>query len=116
INARATEIEMFDHSTVIVPNSEFITKKVRNVTMANPLGVVSLRFNMPLDVDADAVREIMMTAMTEQEEVLENPAPSVTLEAFNEAALTFSASCYVISPRHASRMRSELMFKILGAL
>lgn len=27
INARATEIEMFDRSTLIVPNSEFITKK-----------------------------------------------------------------------------------------
>src|SRR3546814_12894424 len=40
INVRATEIQMGDHSTVIVPNSEFITKVVRNVTHASPLGRV----------------------------------------------------------------------------
>jgi potassium-dependent mechanosensitive channel len=32
INVRATEIQMSDRSTLIVPNSEFITKVVRNVT------------------------------------------------------------------------------------
>jgi small-conductance mechanosensitive channel len=116
ISARATEIELFDRSTMIVPNSEFITKKVRNVTMANPLGVVSVKFNMPLNVHADVVREIMMGAMLAHEEVLDKPAPTVTLETFNEAALTFSASCYVISPRTAGTVRSRLMFEILGAL
>lgn len=116
ISARATEIEMFDRSTMIVPNSEFITKKVRNVTMANPLGVVSLKFNMRLDVDADVVRDIMMVAMLAQQDVLDKPAPSVMLEAFSELSLTFSASCYVNSPRNAGRMRSELMFDILSAL
>ncbi|MBP6019940.1 MAG: mechanosensitive ion channel family protein [Burkholderiaceae bacterium] len=116
ISARATEIEMFDRSTMIVPNSEFITKKVRNVTMANPLGVVSLKFNMPLNVNADVVRDIMMAAMLEQPDILDKPAPLVMLEAFSELTLTFSATCYVISPRNVSRMRSELMFQILGAL
>ncbi|HUH40824.1 MAG TPA: mechanosensitive ion channel domain-containing protein, partial [Castellaniella sp.] len=116
INARATEIEMFDRSTLIVPNSEFITKKVRNVTMANPLGVVSLKFNMPLDVDAGTVREIMMAAVLAQEGVLDKPAPSVTLDAFSELALTFSASCYVSSPRQVGSMRSALMFDILEGL
>jgi len=70
ISARATEIEMFDRSTMIVPNSEFITKRVRNVTLANPLGVVSLKFNMPLSTDADAVRDIMLDAIREQERCL----------------------------------------------
>ena len=34
INVRATEIQMGDRSTLIVPNSEFITKTVRNMTLA----------------------------------------------------------------------------------
>lgn len=78
--------------------------------------MVSLKFNLPLDVDADIVREVMMEAMQGQEGVLDKPAPSVTLEAFNEVILTFSASCYVASPRQVSGMRSELMFQMLGAL
>lgn len=35
---RATEIQMGDRSTVIVPNSQFISQTVRNVTMGNALG------------------------------------------------------------------------------
>ncbi len=116
ISARATEIEMFDRSTMIVPNSEFITKKVRNVTMANPLGVVNLKFNMAVGVNADAVRDIMQEAMVQQRDVLDKPAPSVMLDGFNETSLAFSASCCVNSPRNASRVRSELMFEILSQL
>lgn len=48
INVRATEIRMSDRSTVIVPNSEFITKVVRNVTLADPLGLVQLELPVPL--------------------------------------------------------------------
>ena len=46
INVRATEIQMGDRSTVIVPNSEFITKIVRNVTMAE--GTVAMLREQPL--------------------------------------------------------------------
>ena len=116
INARATEIELFDRSTMIVPNSEFITKKVRNVTMASPLGVVTVKFNLPVDTDAAAVRDMMMASMEAQSEVLEKPAPSVTLDGFTATSLVFSASCFVNSPRSAARMRSEITFDILARL
>src|SRR3546814_5716488 len=52
INVRATEIQMSDRSTVIVPNSELVTKTVRNVTHSNPLGVVQVKLTMPLDATA----------------------------------------------------------------
>ncbi|WP_043115168.1 mechanosensitive ion channel family protein, partial [Pseudacidovorax intermedius] len=48
INVRATEIQLADRSTVIVPNSEFITKTVRNMTLANAEGRVLIRLPMPL--------------------------------------------------------------------
>src|SRR5690606_10213393 len=54
INVRATEIQMGDRSTVIVPNSEFITKIVRNVTHAGPLGRVQIKLTLPLESNPDA--------------------------------------------------------------
>ena len=116
INARATEIEMFDRSTLIVPNSEFITKPVRNVTLTNPLGVVNVKINMPIDTDAKRVRDIMMSAMQDHPDVLEEPAPGVTLDGFDANGLMFTASSYVSSPRNSSRTRSALMFEILDRL
>ncbi|KAA0910822.1 mechanosensitive ion channel family protein [Pusillimonas sp. ANT_WB101] len=114
INARATEIEMFDRSTMIVPNSEFITKTVRNVTMGNPLGVATVKINMPVSADVEQVRQIMLESMREHTEVLEDPAPSVLLGGFDANGLAFSASCFVASPRNASRTRSEVLFDMLA--
>ncbi len=116
INARATEIEMFDRSTLIVPNSEFITKPVRNVTLTNPLGVVNVKINMPIDTDAKRVRDIMMEAMQDHPDVLEDPAPGVTLDGFDANGLAFTASSFVSSPRLSAKTRSSLMFEILDRL
>src|SRR2546427_12859221 len=56
VNVRATEIQLGDRSTVIVPNSEFITKTVRNMTLAGAPGRVLLRLPAPLDTDAERMR------------------------------------------------------------
>ncbi|HEX5122725.1 MAG TPA: DUF3772 domain-containing protein, partial [Rhodanobacteraceae bacterium] len=76
INVRATEIQMGDRSTMIVPNSELITKTVRNVTLANAQGRVQVKLPMPLDTDADTVLRILGEAFTSNSRVLSDPAPS----------------------------------------
>ena len=75
---RATEIQMGDRSTVIVPNSQFISQTVRNVTMGNALGVVGVNLTLPLDTDAMKVRELLLQAFAEHPAILDAPAPSVT--------------------------------------
>nr|GEZ40270.1 hypothetical protein [Tanacetum cinerariifolium] len=76
INVRATEIQMSDRSTVIVPNSQFITQNVRNVTMGNALGVVGVSLTLPLETDVLKIRELLLQAFTEHEAILDTPAPS----------------------------------------
>jgi len=116
INVRATEIQMSDRSTLIVPNSEFITKVVRNVTHESPIGLVQIKLPMPLDTDATRVREILLEVLRGHEEVLESPAPNVQLDGIDGASLLFNASGYVASPRQSYGVRSALLFKALAAL
>jgi potassium efflux system protein len=87
INVRATEIQLGDRSTLIVPNSEFITKTVRNMTLANAEGRVLIRLPMPLTTDAQRVRELILEACRAHEGVLETPAPSLTLEGIENGLL-----------------------------
>nr|WP_256327209.1 DUF3772 domain-containing protein [Variovorax sp. EL159] len=116
INVRATEIQLGDRSTLIVPNSEFITKTVRNMTLANAEGRVLIRLPMPLTTDAQRVRELILSACRSHEGVLETPAPSLTLEGIENGLLIFQAIAYVASPRLAGGVRSDLLFVILDEL
>ena len=113
INVRATEIQLGDRSTVIVPNSEFITKTVRNMTLTNTEGRVLIRLPMPLSTDAKRVRELMLAACTAHPGVLETPEPSLSLEGIENGSLIFQAIAYVASPRVAGGVRSDLLFTIL---
>ena len=116
INVRATEIQLGDRSTLIVPNSEFITKTVRNMTLRNAEGRVLIRLPMLLTVDAQQVRDIMLSALHEHKEVLPTPAPGVTLDGIDNGLLIFQAIAYVSGPRIAAGVRSELLFTILERL
>ncbi|RZL57317.1 MAG: mechanosensitive ion channel family protein [Variovorax sp.] len=116
INVRATEITLGDRSTLIVPNSEFITKTVRNMTLANAEGRVLIRLPMPLTTDAARARDVMLRACAEHETVLPEPAASVTLDGIESGFLIFQVIAYVPSPRLAGGVRSDLLFTILDEL
>jgi len=116
INVRATEIQVADRSTIIVPNSSFITKPVRNMTLANPQGRVQIKLPMPLDVDPVDVRAHMLEAMSSHAAVQESPAPGVTLDSIDRAAMTFVATCYVGGPRDVGGVKSDLLFDIIARL
>jgi len=116
INVRATEIQMSDQSTVIVPNSQFISQNVRNVTLGNALGVVSISLTLPLDTDVLKVREVLLAAFAEHESITATPATSVTFKELGATGLTLGVSGYVNSPRAVSNTRSDLLFTILGRL
>lgn len=116
VNVRATEIQLGDRSTVIVPNSEFITKAVRNMTTTNAPGRVLLNLPAPLDTDARRMRELILQAFREHEGILDTPAPSVTLDGIQSGTLNFVAVGYVANPRSAGGVKSDVLFAILEHL
>ena len=116
INVRATEIEMADRSTMIVPNSQLITQNVRNVTLANAQGRVQIKLPMPLDTDAGHARQLILEVMHAHPATLSEPAPSVLLDSIDANAMTFSATMYVASPRNVGSVKSDLLFAMLERL
>ncbi len=116
INVRATEIQMSDRSTMIVPNSQFITQNVRNVTLANAQGRVNIKLSMPLDTDAGKARELILEVLHAHPGTLSMPTPSVQLENLDAGSMTFNCIAYVNSPREVSGVKSDLLFEILERL
>jgi small-conductance mechanosensitive channel len=116
INVRATEIQLGDRSTVIVPNSQLITQNVRNVTRAGAQGRVRILLPMPLGTDAEAARRQILDALMAHPSTLETPTPLVRLEDVTASAMTFGAVAYVRSPRDVAGVKSDLLFDILKRL
>ncbi|SMG03206.1 DUF3772 domain-containing protein [Burkholderia singularis] len=117
INVRATEIQLSDRSTVIVPNSQLISQNLRNVTMGNSTqGVATLMLTFPLNTDPEQVRDLLLSAYLEHPAILEKPAPSVTFSQLTPDGITLSVTGYVASPRIASSTKSDLLFEILKRL
>jgi small-conductance mechanosensitive channel len=113
INIRATEIEMMDRSKLIVPNSDLISKTVRNVTH----GAIAARLRITLRTDAAVdptlMRDLMLGRIKTHPEILAQPAPAVFLSDVRDGALEFTAFAYVASARAAYRVKSELLFQIV---
>ncbi|NUR21913.1 mechanosensitive ion channel domain-containing protein, partial [Frateuria sp.] len=116
INVRATEIQLWDRSTVIVPNSQLITQNVRNVTLANAQGRVQVKLPMPLDTDARRAREIILEAFLGHAAMLETPAPNVQIERIDTQGVHFVGTGYVHSPREVGAVRSDLLLAVLERL
>lgn len=113
ISVRATEIEIADRSTLIVPNSELITKTVRNMTHANPMGIVQLKFTVPLDTDVEAVRHLILSLFAEADAVFDTPEPKVFIDSIRDGAAHFDCTAYCHSPREAYATRSDVLFRLI---
>ncbi|MBT2767927.1 mechanosensitive ion channel family protein [Stenotrophomonas sp. ISL-67] len=113
INVRSTEIQVGDKSTLIVPNSELITKTIRNMTMDNAQGRIQIQFTVPLSTDVASVRQILLDAYTEHAGVLADPAPSVFIDSIANGQVAINSFAYTSGPRAVYGVRSDLYFTML---
>ncbi len=113
ISVRSTEIQVGDRSTLIVPNSELITKTIRNMTMANALGRIQIQFAVPLSTDVGKLRALMLEIYAANPAVLADPAPSVFIDSISGGQVAINSFAYVSSSRAVYGTRSELLFELL---
>lgn len=116
INVRSTEIQIADHSTVIVPNSELITKVVQNKTKGNSLGRAQILLSIPLESDLDAAIDVVAATLAADSEVLKTPAPGVFIDRIENGMAVLNCFVHVVSPRQAYGVRSRLIRATLRAL
>ena len=92
ISLRSTEIQVGDKSTLIVPNSELVTKTVRNMTMGNNQGRIQIQFAVPPSTDVGSLREALLEAYGAHTNVLKQPAPTVYIDSIGGARSPSTAS------------------------
>jgi potassium-dependent mechanosensitive channel len=113
ISVRATEIETFDRASVIVPNQDFITGVVKNMTHGNPIGRIIIKLGVGYDSDMDRVRDMLIEIAQAHPQVMRSPPPTVLFMGFGVIALDLELRCFVTNVQNAVVTRSDLNFAIL---
>ena len=117
IRLRATYVERFDRTMVMVPNSQMMGRQVRNLTYTpTSLGAVEARLLFPLDVDADLIMSLLQEAVQSQPEVLEDPAPVIFCDGIFGDGLAFGIRAFLGNMRLQRRVRSNMMLAVLRLL
>lgn len=113
INVRSTEIETFDRATMIVPNSDLISKTVTNWVLNDSSGRVIIPIGVSYDSDPDQVRDILLECARSNPLVLAYPEPVVFFQNFGDSALDFELRCYLSDIGMGLTVRSDLRFEIM---
>ncbi|MCB8822971.1 DUF3772 domain-containing protein [Microvirga rosea] len=116
INVRSTEIQTYDRSTLIVPNSNLISGIVRNRVRNDRIGRVLVSLPVPRASDPDKVAEIMRHGALAHREIMSEPAPRVLFKKVTENTIDFDLICFVDDIDSAGRVSSDLYFDIYRKL
>ena len=113
IKARATIVRTNDNIDIIVPNSEFISGRVTNMSYSDNRA----RFRIPVGVhyrsDVHRVAEALVAAALKVDTVLKQPAPEAMFLEFGESSLNFELWVWTETRlSRPTRLRSELNYKI----
>jgi potassium efflux system protein len=115
ISVRSTELETFDRANVLIPNSYFISEKVKNSTFRNNVCRISITVGVAYGSDARQVQAAMLAVAQKHPEVLTMPAPSVTLDEFAAANITFTLYAFIGDVTKSGAIRTDLAIGMLDA-
>lgn len=110
ISVRATELETFQHKTIIIPNSSLINNNVSNWTRRNKIGQVEVPITVSSHIAPERVVEILLEIAYATEGVLKSPAPQVSFTAFDSKKFTFNLAIYVPNITSPSKVTNALRF------
>ncbi len=90
ISVRATTIVTNDNISIIVPNSDFISKQVINWSYSGNRVRTRISVGVAYDSDPTVVERLLLEVAANEPGVLSSPAPKVRLTEFGESGLMFS--------------------------
>jgi len=117
IKARYTVIRSLTGRESIVPNEMLINSRVENLSLADSRILQSTHVTVAYGTDVDGVMQLLLQACKEQNKVLKEPQPFVTLTNFGADGLEFGAH-YWVDEQQAGllTLKSEINIRILQLL
>ena len=114
ISVRSTEIETPERARVLIPNSCFVTEKVKNWTLRDDIRRIVIPLSLGYGCDARKVRATLLKVARDNPDVMAAPAASVDFE-FGADTLNFKLYAFVDDLKKGGDTSMELRLAILDA-
>jgi potassium efflux system protein len=112
IQIRATTITDWDRRELIVPNKEFITGKLINWSLSDPITRIVLPVGVVYGSDTVLTEELLLKVARENTRVLDKPEPSALFLGFGDNSLNFELRVFI----HNALGRFEVMDRLHHAI
>ncbi len=118
IRIRSTELETWDRTSVIVPNSELLSKSVENTSYHDRVGRLILPVQVTHDSDPAQVKALLLQAaegdtdLLAADEIDGLSGPFVLFHDFEGAALKFELRSYVRDMHSKAGVASRIRYRI----
>lgn len=113
ISARATTIITNDNIAVIVPNADFIDKRVVNWSHNNRKVWLNIAVGVAYKEDPDNISKILISIAKEHPGVLPTPLPYVRFDEFADSSINFTLQVWTIDyVDRPAILKSDLYYKI----
>ncbi len=108
IRIRSTTIRNWDRQELLVPNKEFVTGRLLNWTLSDPVTRIVIPVGIAYGSDVARAIQLVQEVADEHERVLDEPATLVTFDSFGDNSLTIVLRCFIGSMDYWRQTISEL--------
>ena len=108
INIRSTKIKTMDNISIIVPNSEFVSKDVINYSHGDPSYMLVVEVGVSYNSDLDTVLKALDEVAMENKSVLSKPKHRVQLRSFGDSAWNMKLLVMIPNVRDRYTVLDEL--------
>ncbi|WP_157492477.1 mechanosensitive ion channel family protein [Echinicola pacifica] len=108
VGIRASKIQAYDGSEVVMPNGDLLSQQLVNWTLSNKRRRVELFIGVAYGSDTEEVEGLLFEIIS-REGVMRNPAPSVFLQNFADSAVEYRVLFWVNDFDDWVGMRNEVM-------
>jgi len=108
INIRSTTVKTLDNISIIVPNSEFVSKNVINFSHGDPTYRLSIDVGVSYSSDLDKVLKALNEVAEEANAVLETPPHEVQLRNFGDSSWDMKLLVWVPDVKRRYQVLNQL--------
>ncbi len=108
INIRATKVRTVNNVSIIVPNSEFVSKDVINYSHGDPSYRLDVNVGVSYGSDLDKVLRVMKEVADENEYVMKSPEPEVHLIEFGDSSWNMQLRAWIGNVKDYPQIRNQL--------